>query len=103
MCRVQFADGVGQISRDLLQYALARAPHAPKSRNCCGFQFRLGGIKGTVFLNPELEGRQLLFRNSMKKFDSQHLALEVCSFALPGAGFINHYVIMLLAYRCGYP
>lgn len=36
----------------------------------------------------------------MKKFDSPHRSLEVCSFATPSPAYLNRSVILLLAHRC---
>lgn len=56
------ADGCGLISRQLLDEVLARVRHAPRPRDCCGLQIRLGGVKGVVFVHPGLQGRKLLYR-----------------------------------------
>lgn len=47
-------------------------------------QIRFGGCKGTIAVNPHLDGQkeQLLIRPSMKKFECEHQTLELCKRSL---------------------
>jgi hypothetical protein len=47
-------------------------------------QIRYGGCKGTVAVNPLLDGqeKQLLIRKSMDKFKCEHEMLELCKRSL---------------------
>lgn len=48
------------------------------------FQFRLGGCKGVLAVDPKLEGQSIQIRPSMKKFESDHLEnVEIISYAKP--------------------
>lgn len=55
-----FTDGAGEISAEVAEsineeYALI---------DCSAYQFRLGGCKGVIQVNPKIEGRRVLLRNS---------------------------------------
>lgn len=41
------------------------------------FQVRLGGSKGMLALDPTLEGKKIVVRKSMNKFDCEHRKVEV--------------------------
>jgi hypothetical protein len=47
-------------------------------------QIRYGGCKGTVAVDPHLDGKekQLIIRKSMKKFECEHQMLELCKRSL---------------------
>jgi hypothetical protein len=48
-------------------------------------QIRYGGCKGTLSVDPRLHGQQyqLIIRDSMNKFTSDHDILEVCKLSAP--------------------
>lgn len=48
-------------------------------------QIRYGGCKGTLSVDPRLEGReyQLIIRDSMNKFTTDHDILEICKLSAP--------------------
>ena len=46
-----------------------------------------------------IEGRQLFWRRSMKKFDAEIRELEVCEWATWHPGYLNRYIVALLEYR----
>jgi RNA-dependent RNA polymerase len=62
------------------------------------FQFRLGGLKGVVVVNSDLQGKQLCYRDSMDKFDApDHLEFEVCkAFSRPAICYLNRPLIKIL-------
>eukprot|EP01036_Dinobryon_divergens_P034994 gene34994-45294_t len=99
-----FSDGVGMISMTCAQRAskdmgLRYTPSA--------FQVRYGGAKGMLtvmpdeFLNRNSNHRpcEIAFRDSMRKFPSEHNQLEINSYAKPMPCFLNRQLITLLSTR----
>ncbi|EUC47688.1 hypothetical protein COCMIDRAFT_24397 [Bipolaris oryzae ATCC 44560] len=94
-----FTDGVGKLSPFLAQMAaqelgLANAFTDPPSL----FQFRLGGSKGVLALDPNLNGNEVHIRMSQYKFRAPHTGLEIIrssSFATP---YFNRQIILVLSY-----
>lgn len=76
-----FSDGIGMISRSLIEKAckqlgLEELPSA--------IQIRYAGYKGVLCMNPELQGDQLLLRESMRKFHcSTSDSLEIVQVSAP--------------------
>lgn len=61
------------------------------------FQIRFAGCKGVVAVNPHMPaGVKLQIRPSMRKFESNHLQLEVCQAARRFPGHLNREIILLL-------
>ncbi|USP82601.1 uncharacterized protein yc1106_09875 [Curvularia clavata] len=92
-----FTDGVGKLSLFLAQMAaqeLGLAFNDPPSL----FQFRLGGSKGVLALDPNLSGSEVHIRPSQYKFQAPHTGLEIIrssSFATP---FLNRQIILVLSH-----
>jgi len=62
------------------------------------WQIRFAGCKGVVVVDPSLKGgKQLYFRPSMKKFDSDHNVLEILNHSKYLPGYLNHQVIAILS------
>jgi hypothetical protein len=77
-----FSDGVGVISRDLLQ-KVWRVYGTKRLLKPTILQIRFQGCKGMVSLDSRLPGECLVLRKSMRKFDTEATwDLEIC-----GAGF----------------
>ncbi|KAK5135005.1 hypothetical protein LTR08_005665 [Meristemomyces frigidus] len=76
-----FSDGVGTISLDLLR-AVWKVYGVRRLLKPTILQIRFQGAKGVVALDSRLQGRQLLLRSNMKKFEALSWDLEIC-----GAGF----------------
>lgn len=85
-------DGVGQISKSLLDeiwHALCetrgmrrewRLSQQDPRRIPSAIQFRCGGAKGVLCLNPTLKGKKMIMRESMIKFSApKHRELEVAA------------------------
>jgi len=87
-----FSDGIGKISRELTELVNATA-------NCdsSAFQIRMGGAKGVVALDPRLSGRQVVLRDSMVKFESGNLELDLLNHSEFRSGYLNRQIIMLLS------
>ena len=61
-----WTDGSGRISQELMEEickTMGIYPCIPE-----GFQFRFGGFKGMLYVDRRLEGRQIVFRDSQKKW-----------------------------------
>lgn len=89
---VCFSDGIGRGSRELFSkltvfLKLKTQPSA--------FQIRVGGVKGVISVFDQQE--DVMFRDSMKKFESNHDKLEVLEYSKPIKLFLNRHVILLLS------
>ncbi|KAK4364903.1 hypothetical protein RND71_016261 [Anisodus tanguticus] len=62
------------------------------------YQIRYAGCKGVVACWPaKNDGIHLSLRPSMKKFDSNHTILEICSWTRLQLGFLNRQIVTLLS------
>ncbi|CBQ71530.1 related to RNA-dependent RNA polymerase [Sporisorium reilianum SRZ2] len=90
--RYLLTDGVGEISRALLNEIwreLCAVKNMRREWTLCeqdaaripsAIQFRLGGAKGVLCLNPQLKGKVMKVRHSMIKFSApEHRDLEVAT------------------------
>ncbi|KAL1796909.1 hypothetical protein ACET3X_005449 [Alternaria dauci] len=94
-----FTDGVGKISLFLAQMAaqelgLAHAFDDPTSL----FQFRLGGCKGVLALDPKITGPEVHIRPSQLKFAAPHNGLEIIRSSSLATPFFNRQIILVLSY-----
>lgn len=94
-----FTDGVGKISLFLAQMAaqelgLAHAFDDPPSL----FQFRLGGCKGVLALDPKITGPEVHIRPSQLKFVAPHNGLEIIRSSSLATPFFNRQIIVVLSY-----
>ncbi|EQC39802.1 hypothetical protein SDRG_03225 [Saprolegnia diclina VS20] len=92
-----FSDGVGTIS-----VALAKTvAHALQLETIpSAFQIRYGGYKGVLSVDPLLCGNvRMALRPSMRKFESSHCALEICSTASRMSCYLNRQLISVLSAR----
>ncbi|KAI0007501.1 RdRP-domain-containing protein [Xylariaceae sp. FL0662B] len=91
-----FSDGVGMISRDLMDAINAALPLKKSVPTC--FQIRWAGAKGMLCLNDDLEGLKLYIRPSMEKFESKDSRfLEICDMATkPIPLVLNRQMIKIL-------
>ncbi|XP_059275251.1 RNA-dependent RNA polymerase 6-like [Lycium ferocissimum] len=91
-----FSDGIGMMSADL---AIEIAEKLQLSVNPpCAYQIRYAGCKGVIACWPAKNDSILLsLRPSMKKFDSNHTILEICSWTRLLPGFLNRQIVILLS------
>jgi hypothetical protein len=89
-----FTDGIGKISK---QKALEISRTHFKLDDASAFQIRFGGYKGVVAVDLNLINYELVFRKSMKKFDSGHNRLDVLNVAKHVDCYLNRQVIIILS------
>jgi RNA-dependent RNA polymerase len=93
-----FTDGVGKIS-DFLARMIAnqfRSTHEIDEPPSV-FQFRLGGCKGVVALDPGLTGSEIHIRPSQYKFPAKHHGLEIIRMSQFSSATLNRQLISILA------
>ncbi|CAM6084620.1 unnamed protein product [Calypogeia fissa] len=94
-----FSDGCGMISPEFAQVVaeVLKLSENPPSV----YQIRYGGYKGVVAVWPieRSSGKmyKLALRSSMKKFDSCHRDLEICSWSRFMPSYLNRQIITLLS------
>ena len=92
---VTFSDGIGCASPELFK-KIKTILNLPQKVSA--FQIRIGGIKGVISLHDQMaEGKEVMFRKSMKKFESSHNMLEVLNYSFSIPLFLNRHVILLLS------
>ncbi|RIA98947.1 RNA dependent RNA polymerase-domain-containing protein [Glomus cerebriforme] len=96
----KFSDGCGKISESLAKRAAKRYwGKKPKDKEIPSvFQFRYGGCKGVVAVDPSLEGDVLCIRPSQEKFEAPSSILEIVKTVKnPLPGHLNRQIILLLS------
>ncbi|RKP18979.1 RdRP-domain-containing protein, partial [Rozella allomycis CSF55] len=88
-----FTDGIGMISPDLASeitklMGVEKCPSA--------FQIRYAGFKGVLAVNPNAKG--ILFRPSMKKFESKYSHIDVLNYSKPQNLTLNRQSIAILSH-----
>lgn len=89
---VNFSDGIGRASRNIFR-KITKIMDLPQSTSA--LQIRVGGFKGVVSVYDQEE--DVVFRKSMKKFDSEHNMLEVLNYSRVIPLCLNRHVILLLS------
>lgn len=92
-----FTDGVGKISPFMAQmiadeYGLFNT----YSEYPSVFQYRLGGHKGVLAIDPGLKGPIIQTRRSQKKFPAEHRRLEICRISTFASAYLNVQIILVL-------
>ncbi|TKA26035.1 hypothetical protein B0A50_05547 [Salinomyces thailandicus] len=92
-----FTDGVGKISPFLAQM-IAQEYNLPSSAEDAPsvFQFRLGGYKGVLAVDPTIRGSSIHVRPSQQKFPAQYEGLEICRVSQYSTSNLNVQVILVL-------
>jgi RNA-dependent RNA polymerase len=93
-----FTDGVGKLSLFLAQMAaqelgLSNAFDDPPSL----YQFRLGGCKGVLALDPKITGSEVHIRPSQLKFEAVFAGLEIIRSSALATPFFNRQIIVVLS------
>jgi RNA-dependent RNA polymerase len=93
-----FTDGVGKLSLFLAKMAaqelgLANAFNDPPSL----YQFRLGGCKGVLALDPKITGSEVHIRPSQQKFEAEFTGLEIIRSSALATPFFNRQIIIVLS------
>jgi RNA-dependent RNA polymerase len=91
-----FTDGVGKISPLLAQlvkqyHGLDEVPSV--------VQFRLGGCKGVLTIDPALRGCEVHLRPSQQKFSADVSGLEICRVSRFSSAHLNVQIILVLSSR----
>ncbi|XP_035217230.1 RNA-dependent RNA polymerase 1-like [Stegodyphus dumicola] len=89
-----FSDGIGKISVKLANEVHKALGH---DKHCSAFQIRYGGYKGMLLTDPALKDTDIVFRKSMKKFNSPgNIRLEIAGTSAPIKLQLNRNIITIL-------
>ncbi|GFS62896.1 RNA-dependent RNA polymerase 2 [Trichonephila inaurata madagascariensis] len=91
-----FSDGIGRISKGLIKKV---SKTIPRGQDCSAFQIRYGGCKGMLVIDPTLNDVDIVFRESMRKFDCKgiaHTKLEIVKKSSPIPLRLNRPFIAIL-------
>ena len=93
--RYVFSDGIGMVSDMIAEKVYRQLPneciHRPSA-----MQIRFGGCKGMLVVNPKLKGQHIIFRESMKKYESNDRSLGVLKLSAPRPVYLNRPLISIL-------
>ncbi|KAK5117494.1 hypothetical protein LTR85_008879 [Meristemomyces frigidus] len=92
-----FTDGVGKISPFLAQMIADEfgLPN-PSTDFPSVFQFRLGGCKGVLAVDPAIKGQVVQIRPSQEKFPAKYHGLEICRISQFSSANLNVQIILVL-------
>lgn len=92
-----FTDGVGKVSPFIAQMVAHElyTPRGPLDYPSV-FQFRLGGYKGILAVDPSLKGREIHVRPSQEKFDAPSVGLEIIRASRFSTSTLNQQLILVL-------
>ena len=91
-----FTDGVGKIS-SFLARMIAAEFKLPTEDAPAVFQFRLGGCKGVLAMDPTLGSHEVHIRRSQYKFAAIHHGLEIIRTSSYASASLNRQIIMVLS------
>lgn len=94
-----FTDGVGKISPFLATMTWAGMKLTNTSAYDCPsvYQFRLGGCKGVLTVDPTLKGTGIEVRPSQEKFPADYRGLEICRISQNAAAYLNQQIVLVLS------
>ncbi|KAI6820609.1 RdRP-domain-containing protein [Hortaea werneckii] len=92
-----FTDGVGKISHFLARMIAEEhmMPHSDEIYPSV-FQFRLGGCKGVLAVDPSLPSGTIHVRPSQQKFPAKYKGLEICRISQYSSANLNVQIILVL-------
>lgn len=94
-----FTDGVGKLSLLLAQLAAQELGlHNPFEDPPSLYQFRLGGCKGVLALDPNITGSEVHIRPSQLKFPAEYTGLEIIRSSALATPFFNRQIIVVLSH-----
>ena len=89
----EFSDGIGKISKDLMDVITSDR----KLLGVSAIQIRFGGAKGVLAKDPYMEEKNtILLRPSMIKFKAKYMDLEILDYNKYRGGYLNRQIILLL-------
>lgn len=91
-----FTDGVALVSQEIADNIMRATNDKSNGNKTTCWQFRLGGAKGMLQLDPTLPGRQIVLRQSCVKFPSPSLQLAIVGTFAALPAFLNRPLITLL-------
>ena len=91
-----FTDGVGKIS-SFLAKMIAAEFNLPTEDAPAVFQFRLGGCKGVLAVDPTLPSHDVHIRPSQYKFAAIHHGLEIIRTSSYASASLNRQIILVLS------
>ncbi|XP_075659950.1 putative RNA-dependent RNA polymerase 1 [Castanea sativa] len=92
--RYCFSDGIGKISAELAREVATKC--GLKNSVPSAFQIRYGGYKGVVAVDPT-SSKKLSLRESMCKYKSENVTLDVLAWSRYQPCFLNRQIITLLS------
>ncbi|KAK5111891.1 hypothetical protein LTR62_004623 [Meristemomyces frigidus] len=93
-----FTDGVGKISPFLAQMVAQEhdLPGSAAHQYPSVLQFRIGGCKGVLAVDPSIMGCKIGIRPSQEKFSAKYHGLEICRYSRFTAAYLNVQIILVL-------
>lgn len=93
-----FTDGVGKISTFLAQMTAQEMGLSSFAADCPSvYQFRLGGSKGVLTVDPSLKGPVVELRPSQEKFPATYRGLEICRISQFATAYLNQQIVLVLS------
>ena len=90
-----FSDGVGKMSLFVAQI-IAHDLKLPMREPPSAFQFRLGGCKGVLAVDQNVQNSDIVIRPSQEKFPAEHKGLEIIRPATFASASLNRQLILVL-------